>query len=362
MLKSTDSVLIVDDDVSIQSLLFSLLTKLGYRCDCANDGFECIDKSKKADYDLILLDINMPRLDGLATIKKLNEAGVQSSIVALSASRTIEDVKTMLRSGAYDYLFKPFNLTELENTIKRGIERSKLIRENRSYQNHLEQKVIHQANELIEMYAETLEGMVLALDMREQETGYHSYRVTEYAIALARNMGLSQEELSVIVKGAILHDIGKIGIPDSILLKSDRLNQQEWEIMKKHPVLGYNLLKKINFLEHSAKLVLTHHERYDGKGYPNNLSGNEIPIGSRIFSVVDALDAMTSERSYNRAIPFNQALQRIEKAAGSQFDPDVIKCFVSIPLDRWREIRSRIEHSEISFLKNMLYNVNKKAV
>jgi len=362
LLAHSNRILIVDDDKSIQSLLYSLLTKLGYKCDCANDGFECIAKTKSVDYDLILLDINMPNLDGLGTIKKLSESGVQSSVVALSASRAIEDVKTMLKSGAYDYLFKPFNLREIENTIKRAIERSRLIRQNRSYQNQLEQKVLHQANELIEMYAETLEGMVLALDMREQETGYHSYRVTEYALTLARKMGLTQDDLSVIVKGALLHDIGKIGIPDSILLKADQLNQDEWDIMKKHPELGYNLLKKINFLEDSAKLVLTHHERYDGKGYPNKISGNEIPIGSRIFSVVDALDAMTSDRSYHRSITFEQALQRIEEAAGSQFDPDVIKCFTTISLDNWREIRTRIEQSGISFLKNMLYNVNKKAV
>ena len=356
------SILIVDDDKSIQSLLSSLLSKKGYKCDCASDGIECISKSANNNYDLILLDVNMPNLDGIGTIRKLNERGIDTSVVVLSASRSIDDVKAMLKSGAYDYLFKPFNLTEIDNTIKRAIERSILLRENKSYQNELEHKVINQANEIVEMYAETLEGMVLALDMREQETGYHSYRVTEYSLTLGRKMGLSQEDLSIIVKGALLHDIGKIGIPDSILLKTEQLDQDEWNIMKKHPVLGYNLLKKINFLEHSAQLVLTHHERYDGNGYPNNLPGNDIPIGARIFSVVDALDAMTSERSYNKAITFEQALSRIEEASGTQFDPEVIKYFVEIPLSKWKDIRSRIELSGISFLKNMLYNVSKKAV
>lgn len=355
-------VLIVDDEKSIQSLLYSILSRLGYECDCANDGNECIEMARNNIYDLILLDINMPRMNGLATIKKLNESSVDSSIVVLSASREIHDIKTVLKEGAYDYLFKPFDIDEIENTIDRAIERSLLRRENRSYQLQLEQKVVSQANELIEMYAETLEGMVLALDMREQETGYHSYRVTEFALTLAREIGLTQDELSIIVKGALLHDIGKIGIPDSILLKADKLSATEWEIMKKHPILGYNLLKNINFLEHSAKLVLTHHERYDGKGYPHNLKNEEIPIGSRIFSVVDALDAMTSTRSYNRAISFDRALDRIVAESGTQFDPDVIDCFVKIPINTWIEIRSKIEHSGISFLKNMLYNVNKKAV
>ncbi|NIT13781.1 MAG: HD domain-containing protein, partial [Candidatus Dadabacteria bacterium] len=247
-------------------------------------------------------------------------------------------------------------------TVKRGLERTRLVRENKYYQQQLEKRVLEQTNELMELYADTLEGMVLALDLREQETGYHSYRVTEYALHLARLLNLSTDELSIIVKGALLHDIGKIGIPDSILLKTEKLTAQEWEIMKTHPKLGYNILKKINFLEESAKIVLTHHERYDGRGYPNGISGDEIPIGSRIFSVVDALDAITSNRIYRKAVGFEQAIPRIVESSGSQFDPEIIDLFKNIPANEWIDLKNRIERSGITFLKNILYNANKKAV
>ena len=359
---SNTKILIVDDVKSIRSLLSDILSNLGYLCELAADGNECIEKCKTTKYDLILLDVNMPNLNGLETIELLKAGNIDASILMLSSSKDIDNVKTALKLGAYDYLFKPFQIKDIETAVQRGIERTKLIRENKYYQQQLEKKVIEQTNELMDLYADTLEGMVLALDLREQETGYHSYRVTEYALKLARYLNLSNEELSIIVKGALLHDIGKIGIPDAILLKKEKLTTSEWEIMKTHPQLGYNILKKINFLEESAKIVLTHHERYDGKGYPNGISGSEIPIGSRIFSIVDALDAMTSNRIYRSAVGFEEARQRIIDSSESQFDPEVIKSFTQIPATEWADLRNRIETSGITFLKNILYNANKKAV
>jgi len=242
-LNNNKKILIVDDEESIRFLLRALILKMGYECDLASDGNECIEKCKTTEYDLILLDIYMPNLNGLETIKKLKAINIDSSIVVISASRDIENVKTALKQGAYDFLFKPFDIKEIETTAERGIERTKLIRENKFYQQQLEKKVIEQTSELMDLYADTLEGMVLALDLREQETGYHSYRVTEYSLILARNLKLSHEELSIIVKGALLHDIGKIGIPDRILLKNEELTKKEWKIMKTHPQLGTYLKK-----------------------------------------------------------------------------------------------------------------------
>ncbi len=357
-----ETILIVDDESSIQLLLTRLLTRLDYICDTADNGLECLKKYKSKNYDLILLDINMPQLNGIDTLIKLKEQNIDVSAIVLSASRDVGNIKIALKAGAYDYIFKPFNFKEIGNTIHRAIERSKLIKENKFYQYQLEQKVVSQAHELVELYTEILEGMVLALDLREHETGYHSYRVTEYALFMARKMNLDNEELSTIARGALLHDIGKIGIPDSILLKKESLTNEEWEIMKRHPELGYNLLKKISSLEESARLVLTPHERFDGNGYPNKISGNNIPVASRIFSIVDALDAMTSNRTYRDAINFEQACNQIIDASGTQFDPEIIKHFVDIPISDWIGIRHNIETSGITFLKNMLYNVNKKAV
>ena len=361
-MSNNKQILIVDDDESMRFLLRDILSNKGYKCDLACDGYECIEKCKTTEYDLIMLDIYMPNLDGFETIELLKKSNVDASILMLSSSNDIDNVKSALKQGAYDYIFKPFEIKEIETTAERGRERTNLIRENKFYQQQLEKKVIEQTSELMDLYANTLEGMVLALDLREQETGYHSYRVTEYSLMLARNLKLSHEELSIIVKGALLHDIGKIGIPDSILLKNEELTKNEWEIMKTHPQLGYNILKKINFLEESAKIVLTHHERYDGKGYPNGISGSEIPIGSRIFSIVDALDAMTSNRIYREAVGFEEAKQRIIDSSEAQFDPEVIESFAQIPETAWADLRNRIETSGITFLKNILFNANKKAV
>jgi len=210
-LSNNKQILIVDDEESIRFLLRDILSNKGYKCDLASGGNECIEKCKTTEYDLILLDIYMPDLNGLETMQKLKANNIDSSIVVISASRDIDNVKSALKQGTYDFLFKPFVIKEIETTAKRGIERTKLIRENKFYQQQLEKKVVEQTSELMDLYADTLEVMVLALDLREQETGYHSYRVTEYALILARYLNLSNEELSIIVKGALLHDIGKPG-------------------------------------------------------------------------------------------------------------------------------------------------------
>lgn len=355
-----EKILIVDDEDAIRSLFVEALEELGYRCDVAANGLEALEKFYRVkDYDVVLLDIQMPKLNGIETLKKLKNYSPDLSIIMVSASRDIENVRAALKEGAYDYVFKPFHVTDVDTVIRRAIERSNLIKANKDYQKNLEKKVIQQTEELVRAYSGTLEAMILALDLREHETGYHSYRVTEYAINLGKHMNLSEEELSVIAKGALLHDIGKIGVPDHILLKPDKLTEEEWEHMRKHAQFGYDLLKRIDFLEASAKIVHTHHERYDGQGYPSGLSGDEIPLGARIFSVVDALDAMTSRRTYRKAIPFEEAVQKISEASGTQFDPEVIEVFATIPVEEWKSIKRRIAGSSSEYLKQLMFELSK---
>lgn len=354
-------ILLVDDEEHIRTLLKDALEELGYECDTAENGLRGLEKveENKGKYEAILLDIHMPELNGIETLKRLKLSYPDISVVVLSASRDVENVRDALKEGAYDYVFKPFDLNELKNTIKRACERTKLIRENRDYQKNLEIKVAEQTETLINLYADTLEALVLALDLREHETGFHSYRVTEYSLTLARKLGLPDKALSILAKGALLHDIGKIGIPDSILLKPGKLTDEEWKIMKMHPTMGYELLKKIDFLEEAAEIVLSHHEHYNGKGYPRGLKGEQIPLGARIFSVVDALDAMTSNRPYRQALSFEEAIERIAKSSGSQFDPSIVRVFLSIPKEEWMEIRNRIEKAEEPYLKKLLHNLSK---
>lgn len=355
-----EKILIVDDEDAIRSLFVEALEELGYRCDVAANGLEALEKFYRVkDYDVVLLDIQMPKLNGIETLKKLKNYSPDLSIIMVSASRDIENVRAALKEGAYDYVFKPFHVTDVDTVIRRAIERSNLIKANKDYQKNLEKKVIQQTEELVRAYSGTLEAMILALDLREHETGYHSYRVTEFAINLGKHMNLSEEELSVIAKGALLHDIGKIGVPDHILLKPDKLTEEEWEHMRKHAQFGYDLLKRIDFLEASARIVHTHHERYDGQGYPSGLSGDEIPLGARIFSVVDALDAMTSRRAYRKAVPFEDAVQIITEASGSQFDPEVIDVFAKIPIEEWKGIKRRIASSSSEYLKQLMFELSK---
>lgn len=363
LIKTGEKILIVDDEAAIRSLFVEALEELGYRCDVAENGLECLEKFYRVkDYDVVLLDIQMPKLNGIETLKKLKAYSPDLSIIMVSASRDLENVRAALKEGAYDYVFKPFNVNDVDGVIRRAIERSNLIKANKDYQKNLERKVMDQTQELVKSYSGTLEAMILALDLREHETGYHSYRVTAYAINLGRHMRLSEEELSIIAKGALLHDIGKIGVPDQILLKPDKLTEEEWELMRKHPEFGYELLKKIEFLEKSAQIVRTHHERYDGQGYPSGLAGEDIPLGSRIFSVVDALDAMTSQRTYRDAIPFEEAVQKVAEAAGTQFDPKVVEVFMQIPIEEWMSIKKRAASASSGYLQELMFELSKYKV
>ena len=355
-----EKILIVDDERVVRDLFVEALNTLGYVADTAESGLECIDIIKSGEhYDIVLLDVQMPDIDGIKTLKTIKELSPDLSIVMVSASRDIEHVRGALKEGAYDYIFKPFVIEEVGTVIKRAIERASLIRQNLDYQRNLEDKVISQTRELINLYADTLEAMVLALDLREKETGYHSYRVTEYALTLARRMKLSETDLSILAKGALLHDIGKIGVPDDILLKPDLLSKKEWKIMKEHPLNGYQLLKKIEFLEEAAQIVLYHHEHYDGTGYPHAISGDKIPIGARIFAIVDALDALTSDRVYKKAISFEEAKEIILSESGKQFDPGIIDVFADIDIEEFAFVRDQIEKSGAEYLRKLLYQMSK---
>lgn len=358
-----DKILIVDDEDAIRSLFVEALNELGYDCDVARNGLECLEKFYRVrDYDVVLLDVQMPELNGIETLKKLKSYSPDLSVIMVSASREIENVRVALREGAYDYVFKPFNVIDVDAVIRRALERANLIKANKDYQKNLERKVADQTRELVKLYSGTLEAMILALDLREHETGHHSYRVTEYALNLGRHLRLDESQLSVIAKGALLHDIGKIGVPDNILLKPDSLTDEEWELMKQHAHLGYELLNKIEFLEESSLIVYTHHERYDGNGYPQGLAGDEIPLGARIFSVVDAFDAMTSKRVYKKAMPFEEAVDRIRESSGTQFDPVVVDTFVNVPVDEWKNIRKKVASSGSQYLKGLMFELSKHRI
>lgn len=349
-----ERILIADDDENFRDVMKLLVENMGYVSDIAVDGMDCLSKfSHNPVYDVVLLDISMPNLDGIQTTKKLKEIYPDVTVIIISGSKDPELIRRTLKAGAFDYLFKPFELIEAESAIQSAIDRARLLRENSDFQDNLKNKVREQTQEIIGLYADTMKAMIQALDMREKESLYHSYRVTEYALSFAKKLNLSKSRLSILAKAALLHDIGKIGVPDSILLKPGELTDDEWNIMKKHPHFGYEFVKKIKFLEDSADIVLNHHERFDGKGYPNGYKAELIPYEARIFSIVDTLDALTSKRIYREPISFEEAKEYIKSSSSAKFDPELVNIYVNIPDQEWSDVRDIVDRSGNDYLHNL---------
>lgn len=341
-----NKVLIADDENDIRELLGDFLADKGFECFLAKNAFEALEKFRKnPDIDLVMSDIRMPGRSGLDLLGDIKAIEEDVIVIMISAVKDIESAITAMSKGAYDYVSKPFKLAEVGIVIEKAIDKRKLILENREYQRGLEIKVEERTAELknafIQLdntYRTTLEALVTALDMRDELTQGHSLRVIHYCRKLAELMGIrDKEKLKVLEYGSLLHDIGKIGIPDSILKKPSELTKREWEIMKTHPMVGFKILNPISFLKKASKIVLYHHENYDGSGYPKKLKGENIPLGARIFAVVDTLDAITSQRPYRNARSFRDAEKELKKYSGIRFDPEVMNAFNSVSIDFWEK-------------------------
>jgi putative nucleotidyltransferase with HDIG domain len=271
-------------------------------------------------------------------------------VVMVTAVHDISVALAAIRNGAYDYLLKPFEREQLLAMVRRALETRRLRLENLAYQTKLESLVADRTHalrkalsDLERSYDITLEALGDALDLKDAETEGHSKRVTAFTIAIARQLDLPQERVRIIARGAFLHDVGKMAIPDAILRKPGRLSPEEQEIMRQHAALGYQLLRNIPFLQEAAEIVYSHQERYDGSGYPRGLKGDQIPLGARIFAIADTFDAMTSDRPYRAAQSISSGRREIERHAGKQFDPEIVKVFLSVQESLWQDLRHEIE-------------------
>lgn len=347
-------ILITDDEKDIRELLSDFLENEGYECELAANAFEAMEKFKAArDIDLLMSDIRMPGKTGLDLLEEIKGLDEDVMVIMISAVKDIESAIAAMSKGAYDYVAKPFKLNEVSFVANKAMEKRRLVLENKEYQKQLEKMVEERTGELkqalIELdrtYNFTLRAMVTALDTRDTETQGHSLRVVRFTLKLAELMGITDKAtLKIYEYGALLHDLGKIGIPDAILRKPGGLDEAEWQIMKGHPTIGYNVLKRIKFLEPASQIVLHHHEAYDGSGYPDGLNGESIPLGARIFKVADAIDAMTHERPYQKAKPFELAVEELKRYAGGQFDPRIVSIFLDTSLDFWKKEKQKIEDS-----------------
>jgi putative nucleotidyltransferase with HDIG domain len=345
-----DPILVVENEENIRALLQELLSVEGYVCDTAVNGADALDKLRRGGYHLVLTDILMPVKSGMDLLKEARVLSPDTAFIMVTAVNDTETAIEAMRLGADNYLLKPFNVGEVTISVQKALQRRRLMLENRDYQLNLERKVQERTEQLRDTltqlegsYQSTLELLRAALDTRDVETYAHSERVTRYTLRLAKEVGLAGRELEVLEKGVFLHDIGKIGIPDAILLRPGKLTDGEMEIMKTHAELGMRLLSRVDFLHEAAEIVYSHQERFDGTGYPRRLRGNQIPRGARVFAVVDALDAMTSDRPYRRAVPFLVAREEIARASGHQFDPNMVEAFLRVPEAEWAEVRRQVD-------------------
>ena len=342
-------VLIVDDEPAICALLSAKLEEEGFECATSNSGEDALMKLAKSPYDAVVSDLNMKGMSGLALLKEVVRQFHRQTFVMVTGENDVRIGIEAMRQGAADYLVKPVQLDSAVASVRRAIERKRLELEVEKYRQTLEEMVEQRTRQLqaamkrIEhTYDDTLEVLGAALDLRDTETAGHSRRVSLYCLEMARGMKRTAEQLRVIARGAYLHDIGKIGIPDSILLKEGKLTPEETAIMQTHVRIGYELVSRVPFLATAAEIVLAHQERYDGTGYPQGLMGDEIPLGARIFSVADTLDAMTSDRPYRKALPFSVAWEEISRESGRQFDPEVVRIFLAFPRETWENIRMEV--------------------
>ncbi len=358
--------LVVDDEPMIREILRETLEQEGYRVTEAENGKVACDLVARNDVDLIITDVKMPVMDGFTLMKNLGSLTQELPVIVVTSFSDVDVAVDAIRLGAYDYIVKPFNISQVTISVRRATERRRLLLENVQYKKRLEEKVVEKTIDLIrknkkveqqaknlekllddlrESYDATLDALVSAIESRDCETKHHCRRVQAYASMLAERLQMTPEQLVDISYGALLHDVGKIGVPDSILLKPGKLTDEEWVTMRNHTLIGYKMVSRIKFLRGAAEIVLSHHERWDGRGYPHKLAGEEIPLGARIFSVIDAFDAITSKRVYKEAVPIEDAKREIARSAGSQFDPRVVAAFLEVGEAQLVEIRATAERT-----------------
>ena len=347
--RKTIRILVVDDETPVRTMIAAALERQGFDIDLASGGREALEALELNTFNLVLTDIVMQDVNGIALLESIHALQPNLPVVMVTAVHDISVAIDSMRRGAYDYLLKPFEQDQLLNTVERALNHRRALEETESYHQSLEEMVRartemlrHAMEDLEHSYDVTLEALGDALDLKDSETEGHSKRVTAYAIALARAMGITPQEIKIIARGAFLHDVGKMAIPDEILRKPGKLSEKERELMREHCGRGYQMLRKIPFLAGAAEIVFCHQEHYDGSGYPNGLRGREIPIGARIFAIADALDAITSDRPYRQANDFDFAREEILRCSGTQFDPNVVEVFLKIPNELWQELRSEI--------------------
>jgi len=344
----TERILVVDDEELIRETVSSMLISANYSCQVCSSGTDALRMLEQdGPFELVLCDLMMTDLDGVGLLERTKGKYPDMPVVMVTAVHDISVALAAIRNGAYDYLLKPFEREQLLSTVSRALENRRLRVKKPAYYRNLDSLVKARTQQLQSAMANlepsydvTLEALGDALDLKEAETEGHSRRVTLNTIAIAQALGLPREQIAVIARGAFLHDIGKMAIPDAVLRKPGRLNAEETKIMQEHPYRGYVMLQKIPFLREATEIVWAHHENFDGTGYPRGLKGEEITLGARIAAIANTLDSITSDLPYRPAQSLKAAREEIRRWSGRQFDPDIAKVFLEMPDKIWEDLRS----------------------
>lgn len=345
--KPERSLLIIEPKSGTSSPLMEFFSAR-YECERAVLEADALSLLRERDFGVVLSEICDGSFDGAGLVKSVCGNSAYSEVIVIASESDSDHAIECFRAGAFDFIKRPFELDYLETAVTRAFEKFEHGLVTSHYQSGLEEMLAHRSaaldkalEDVENSYRVTLKALVQALETRDFETHGHSERVVTFSLRLGYELGLSHEALRDLELGALLHDIGKIGVPDAILRKPSKLTEREWEKMKLHPVHGHRILRNIPYLGGAARVVFQHHERWDGSGYPNGVKGEAIDIGARIFAVIDAFDAMISDRVYRRGRPYEEAVKELDACSGSQFDPLVVEAFMNVPREDWDFLRER---------------------
>lgn len=321
-------VLIVDDEPSLRLMLAQALSSFGYDILFAADGETAFSIFREAAVDCILSDLHMPGMGGMELMRQAREIDPDVALVVLTGAGDLDAAIEALRLRVDDFLRKPVELRAVRLAVDRALRHRKIARANRDYGEHIEKRIRERSAQLERTFADALLALASAVEVRDGYAARHVERVTRYAVATGKALGLGAEEIRSLWVASILHDIGKIGMPDTILSKQEALTSEEHEVIQQHPVVGARIAAQCSSLIPAIPGIRHHHERWDGGGYPDGLSGEAIPMIGRILSVAESYDAITTERPYQHRRPPEVAADELRRCAGSQFDPRVVEAFL----------------------------------
>lgn len=347
-LSSEEQILIVDDEPLVSDIIAKCLEAEGMNCDIADSAETALESLKRREYSLVVSDINMPGKSGIELLAIIKELYPDVAVIMVTA---VDDRKVAIQAlqlGAFGYVIKPFDLNEMIISVVNALKRRRLMLQSKEYESRLEKEVKERTSELHHREGEICYRLTAACEYRDEETGSHNRRLGLYASVLAKELGWEQPAVDEIRIAASMHDIGKIGVPDYILFKQEKLSTEEFKIIKTHTLIGAKILSNsdISLLEMAKTIALSHHEKWNGRGYTQELKGKGIPESARIVSVLDVYDALVHDRIYRRALPEEKALEIMEADKSTHFDPDIFEIFLKI-LPQLRDIRMRVTEETV---------------